>query len=869
MIPSGFDTREVTDPQKLFGHNEPNGLLDRLCTMLQQGTNCQVLGERKAGKSSLLRCCAKRLRAMEPSVIPVYLNFLQETGITGIAGAYQFIVASIHAAGVASGLDPFRGELKLGRAQFVRSERAVDVFRELGELRILDAQHLLDDMVEHLVKSRCGVALLIDEYEYLLRATFGGHDTAFFPVRNLSMQVGRDSAQPKPLTFVIAGALSWNSLCEALGSPQMNAISSLHYVEPISFDAFRQMWVSCVEGCSREVQRRLAGNEMVQEAFTLSGGWPFYGKLIGQHLASGGSLDAIRDGARLHFSVMLNRRHDPAERRLLLASAASGLRREESAVRELLRRGLLTVDEGNVVPRGSLWSEYLRTQQPEEAQARREPRQETERVRDQVLTQIADCVFDLAAEVGEIILTHRASSGPPRVDGVFYDRLRSPCSSTKELQDLAALVHVTVVRPVLSLGRLDLSMSDYPWLRALHDAMDVRRKPPPQAFLFEARGLDPPALQPPVELQMEFLQEVSRFLLGAKESVRSSVSEGAPGAVDAASEPFGKHALKMDVRPIRSQAEFVSVAGSEALERVDVGIVTIREDEFSAVLKRFPRSRDHIGRRRYSLSKVGSAGARRELSVASMRCAAQGTGEAQSAASDLIEDLNPEWLLLVGIAGGVPSDEFTLGDVVASTSVQDFTVEAVIRGREREYAAAGGQMHKDVTSLVAHLPAMSAELEGWNSDASIGVQRPRVELERRDRFYGQPGWKKKVRQALARHFGVGVASRNPIVVGGVIASSDRLVKDDEILAVWLKMARNVIAMEMELAGVYRATRSSVPERRVLAIRGISDVVGFRRDPAWTSYACESAAAFAHALVRSGAMFPEISRTAHLGARSAG
>jgi nucleoside phosphorylase len=37
-------------------------------------------------------------------------------------------------------------------------------------------------------------------------------------------------------------------------------------------------------------------------------------------------------------------------------------------------------------------------------------------------------------------------------------------------------------------------------------------------------------------------------------------------------------------------------------------------------------------------------------------------------------------------------------------------------------------------------------------------------------------------------------------------------------------------------------------RPFLAIRGISDVVGFTRDHDWTTYACEAAAAFTRALL---------------------
>jgi nucleoside phosphorylase len=63
----------------------------------------------------------------------------------------------------------------------------------------------------------------------------------------------------------------------------------------------------------------------------------------------------------------------------------------------------------------------------------------------------------------------------------------------------------------------------------------------------------------------------------------------------------------------------------------------------------------------------------------------------------------------------------------------------------------------------------------------------------------------------------------------------------------LKMARQVAAVEMESAGVYRATH----ERGVpfLSIRGISDVVGLKREPAWTGYACHSAASFLRAFLR--------------------
>jgi hypothetical protein len=48
-----------------------------------------------------------------------------------------------------------------------------------------------------------------------------------------------------------------------------------------------------------------------------------------------------------------------------------------------------------------------------------------------------------------------------------------------------------------------------------------------------------------------------------------------------------------------------------------------------------------------------------------------------------------------------------------------------------------------------------------------------------------------------------------------------------------------------------AARYADQGTRVLAIRGLSDITGYSRDPAWTEYAAYSAASFMHALITSG------------------
>jgi nucleoside phosphorylase len=287
----------------------------------------------------------------------------------------------------------------------------------------------------------------------------------------------------------------------------------------------------------------------------------------------------------------------------------------------------------------------------------------------------------------------------------------------------------------------------------------------------------------------------------------------------------------MDVGEIRGQ--------------VDFGILTIREDEFQAILDRFPKLCVVEARRRYRIRRLPLENGE-FYTIAVVRCTEQGNTDALNTARDLLEDLDPAFLLVVGIAGGVPADEFTLGDAIVSTRIADFSVEAMLKDHSREYALSGGPLHSDAAGLAADIRAMvcDGELLGWNERASIGMDRPPVEIADGNLYGDDDDWKNDVRATLERHF-LDKPPRPPLVVTGAIASSDRLIKEAETLQVWLKIARQIKAMEMESAGVYKAAHGRVP---FLAIRGISDVVGFKRHPDWTAYACCTAAAFTRAFL---------------------
>lgn len=275
---------------------------------------------------------------------------------------------------------------------------------------------------------------------------------------------------------------------------------------------------------------------------------------------------------------------------------------------------------------------------------------------------------------------------------------------------------------------------------------------------------------------------------------------------------------------------------------VDVGILTIREDEFRAALGAF-RVKAGVYRgatREYTL-RYADAGEGQRYTVAILHQLEQGNGEAQEAARDLLDDLHPRLILVVGIGGGFPPGDVTLGDVVISTRIHDFTVGARKYKQQTTYATSGGPITKEIADVIANLAGKEDLLGNWTADLPT---RPAVTWARK--LYGPKKWQDMLRERLEEQYGEDAEDREPIYLPGPVASSDQLVKDPKELFPWISTARNALAIDMESGGVYRAARERCS---MLTIRGISDIVGLKRSEAWTKFACASAAAFTRAFLR--------------------
>ncbi len=250
---------------------------------------------------------------------------------------------------------------------------------------------------------------------------------------------------------------------------------------------------------------------------------------------------------------------------------------------------------------------------------------------------------------------------------------------------------------------------------------------------------------------------------------------------------------------------------------IDFAIITIREDEFEAIARRFQLTPQRgTSGRNYGISRIQTRdGKNRTIAVA--RCAEPGPQPAQQLAHDMISDLSPLLLLVVGIAGAVPDTDFTLGDVIISSRIHDFGVNAY-KSDEIQWDMRGG-IHSKVSEIVASLPMYNSLLEGWNTPNSIFISRPVLDRtkfkafdiaqmtteDKQNIFDGTPpeSWQRKILNALKWHFdNPPQRPDQPLYKVGSIASSGSLIRDTSILIQWLKNARGIRAIEMEAGGVF-------------------------------------------------------------------
>lgn len=251
--------------------------------------------------------------------------------------------------------------------------------------------------------------------------------------------------------------------------------------------------------------------------------------------------------------------------------------------------------------------------------------------------------------------------------------------------------------------------------------------------------------------------------------------------------------------------------------RADFVVITPLEEEREAVLRRLPGARklpalDDDVHVYYEVWLPLEANQKEEEGYRVIVCSPvrMGRVEASSLATHAFRLFRPNYVLVVGIAGGI-KDEVELGDVLIAAQVVDYELQKVTdQGAHPRYR---------VYDPDRRLLARAQHLDGWQT--SIEVTRPVV----------------------------GVSKRRV----GSVASGDKVLAQANALSALRETWPKLIGVEMEAGGVHVAAQAAVPSCGVLMIRGVSDLADEDKDTphvkAWRSYACDVAAAFAVALLK--------------------
>jgi nucleoside phosphorylase len=190
-----------------------------------------------------------------------------------------------------------------------------------------------------------------------------------------------------------------------------------------------------------------------------------------------------------------------------------------------------------------------------------------------------------------------------------------------------------------------------------------------------------------------------------------------------------------------------------------------------------------------------------------------GRVQAAAATNDAIRRWAPEYVILVGIAGGVAARGMKLGDVLIADQIVDYELQKL--------TAEGPDIRWQVFPTDPLLLGIACNLTAGEWQGLVAAKRPGGR--------GAPG----------RHT-------------GPIASGDKVIAFDEALAKYRDTWSKLIGVEMEAGGVAVSALQAAARPRFFMVRGVSDLAdkekGTARVEKWRAYACDVAAAYAFAIL---------------------
>ena len=255
---------------------------------------------------------------------------------------------------------------------------------------------------------------------------------------------------------------------------------------------------------------------------------------------------------------------------------------------------------------------------------------------------------------------------------------------------------------------------------------------------------------------------------------------------------------------------------------IDFVIITALEEEREAVLsklpfaKKLPPSNEDVRVYYYSQIPVHlSDGSFDTYDIIILSPLDKGRVEASTATSDAIRRWQPRFVLLVGIAGGINDAGISLGDILISNQIVDYSLQKI----QEDGAKVRYVVHQAA-------PRLLNAAQNFYLDKCLEL----LEI--------QPP-----QEITPKRF------------VGAIASGDKIIAFGNVLKKYQNDWPKLIGVEMEAAGVAAASFQSANPPGFFMVRGVSDLADSDKDSSdtkkWRSFACDVAAAYTIALLQSG------------------
>ena len=294
----GFNPKnEITNTAELFGRSKE---MEFLIGYAKRRSCVQVIGPRRFGKTSLLKCLESHFNKLEGTdIYPLYIDFTEvASDVVGTANVYRYlislVVSKISSEKLFEEPEQFRG-ITIKPSDYW--EDTYDLLKDVSSSRL---QEILKEVVTFFSDLIDKTFLfLFDEYEYLFKYGFD-QPTGFTTLRNFSSKLNEKGKNP--FVFFIAGGMTWEKLCSITKSGELNVIDQIIRVTPIPKEDFIKLWnheLSFIENPSKEL---IEGSDF---AFKSSGGVPFYGKIIGNNWVLNNAKPTFNI-LQSHFNEILN-----------------------------------------------------------------------------------------------------------------------------------------------------------------------------------------------------------------------------------------------------------------------------------------------------------------------------------------------------------------------------------------------------------------------------------------------------------------------------------------------------------------------------------------------------------------------------------